>query len=268
MLAALSVLALSLFGLSAPAGAVGDSGLSKLVIANPVPGWQPEPVSTLNRVVTYINGLEVDSIVSKGGNARTAVQGWADPANKAHSVVIALVALRYTGLSPAQVTTHTRQGAVAALASLCATGSTQSSVQASTIAAVPDSHTLQCTVRGTAAQPFAAGFARSNVLALVLSVQGALTAPQLAAIATSQYGALPADGVTVAAAPSGGGTLATLLELLAGLIVLGLAGYLLWRVLQRANRTVAPPEVRRGVVQRPASLAGGVPSSRSPRPQP
>jgi hypothetical protein len=262
------VLAASLLGLGAPAGAVGDSGLSKLIITNPVPGWQPEPVATLNRVVTYINGLEVDSIVSKGGNARTAVQGWADPANQAHGVVIALVALRYTGFSAAQVTAHTRQGAVAALASLCATGATQSSVQASTIAAVPDSHTLQCTVRGVTAQPLAAGFARSNVLALVLSEQGALTAPQLAAIGTSQYGALPADGVTVAAASSGGGTAATLLELLAGLVVLAAAGFGLWKVLQRANRSAAPPQVRRGVVQRPASLAGGVPSPRSPRPQP
>jgi hypothetical protein len=166
------------------------------------------------------------------------------------------------------VTTHTRQSAVAALASLCATGATQSSVQASTIAAVPASHTLSCTVRGVTAQPYAAGFARSNVMTLVLSVQGALSAPQLAAIATSQYGALPVAGVAVAAAPLGSGSLSTLLEIVAGLVVLALAGFALWKVLGRANAAVAAPEVRRGVVQRPASLAGGVPSSKSPRPQP
>ena len=258
-------------GLIAPAGAVGNADLSKVIIANPVPGWQPESTASLDRVVSYINGLEAASIVPKGGNAVTAVQGWVDPADHHDDIVIALVALRLSGDSPAAVATHTSQGDVAALASLCAAGARQSSVRASTVAGVPGSHTLSCTVRGLTAQPYAAGWARSNVLALVLSVQGAVTAPQLAAIATSQYAAMSPAGFSVGAAPSGGGGgLDTLLELLVGLVVVIGAGYALWQVLQRANTTVAAPEVRRGTVQRPASLAGGVPSSsvKRPRPQP
>jgi hypothetical protein len=289
-----------LLGLAGPgalgAGAVGDRGLSTSIIANPVAGWQPEPSATLERVVSYIDGLEADAIVPKGGNALTAVQGWRNPADQSQYVVIALVALRYSNDSPAQVATRTRQAAVAALASLCATGSTQSSVHASTIAAVPDSHTLSCDVKGVTAQPYAAGLARSNVMALILSVQGAVTSTQLASFATSQYAAMPSGGYAVGAAPSSGrSTETTVVELLLGLVVLAAAGFALMKVLQRAGapssstsptrarsngqgptparpsrgararvRTTTKPAantapvVRRGTVQRPASLAGGI----------
>jgi hypothetical protein len=264
-------LAIGLGLLAAPAGAVGNVALSKVIIANPVAGWQPESTASLDRVVTYINGLEAASIVPKGGNAITAVEGWTNPADHRDYVVIALVALRLSGDAPSAVANHTSQGDIAALASLCAAGALQSSVQASTVAGVPGSHTLSCTVRGATAKPYAAGWSKSNVLALVLSVQGAVSAPQLAAIATSQYAAMSPAGFTVGAAPGGGsGVLKTLLELLLGLVIVIGAGYALWKVLQRANASAVTPEVRRGTVQRPASLAGGVPSSsvKRPRPQP
>lgn len=279
--------------LSGPAGAVGDTGLSKLIVADPVPGWQPESAASLNRVVTYIDGLESDSIVPKGGNAVTAVQGWQNPAASGQYVVVALVALTLSGSSASSIDNATKQGAVGALAALCAGVSAQSSVQAGTVAGVPGSHTLTCTLKKAGqAGPLAAGWSRANVLALVLSVQGAVTGDQLSAISTAQYAAMPSTGYSVPPG-GGGGALGTVLELLAGLVVLAAAGWALWRVVQRADRrggsggsggsggggrSGAPrprvkkvkkvkeqPEVRRGVVQRPASLAGGVgPSGRPP----
>ena len=42
---------LASLGVCAPAAfAAGNAGLSKLIISNPVPGWGPEPASSLSAV--------------------------------------------------------------------------------------------------------------------------------------------------------------------------------------------------------------------------
>ncbi len=257
---------------AAPALAVGDAGLSKVIIANPVPGWQAESTSGLNGVVSYIDGLESDSVVPQGGNAVTAVQGWRDPNNSSHYIVVALLALRFPNQGAGSPASQTQQAAVGALASLCAGLSVQSTVQTSTIAGIPGSHTLTCTLRSGGSQPYAAGWARSNVLALVLSTQGSVTSAELAGVANSQYAAMPASGYAVAAPGSGLST--TFLVLLAVLVVLAVVAFFLWRVLRREQEAVEAvveePVIRRGVVQRPASLAGGVPPTPTTptRPQP
>ncbi|HEY1828509.1 MAG TPA: hypothetical protein VGF87_10830 [Acidimicrobiales bacterium] len=243
---------------SAPAGAVGDTGLSRFIVGNPIAGWQDEPLSNDNAIVSYLDGLEGDSIVPKGGAAVNAVQGWRDPSNHADYVVVALVALRGSGSSGLDPNVAL-QGAVSALASLCAGVASETTVHASTVTGVTGSHTLTCTARG-GLQPYAAGFARANVMALVISTTTSVTPAQLSSLVTSQYGALPAGGYVVA---SGSGGLGTVSEVLLGLVLLVLVGGALWLVVQRANRTaiVAPvpePVVRRGRVQRPASEAGGV----------
>ncbi len=246
---------------------MGNSGLSSVIIGNPEPGWTAEPTASLNSTVSYLDGLEADHVVTIGGNAATAVQGWRDPTDHTHYLVVALVALTFTGESAATVASRTNTAAVNALASLCAGISSQSSIQTAAIAGIPASHTLACNLKsGSASSPYAAGWSRANVLALVISTQSSVTAAQMASIATSEYGAMPSAGYLVPAAPGSGSWLATLLELQAGLIVLALAGVAIWRVVQRADRTVSAPEVRRGVVERPASRAGGVGPASKPAP--
>jgi hypothetical protein len=273
-------------------GAVGNTGLAKLIISNPVPGWVHEPRTSLARIDTYLNSLEVDSIVPNGGNALNAVQGWRDPKDSSHYVIIALVALRFNGYSASQVVSHTRAGVVDALASLCSSGATASSVHAGVVEHIAGSHALTCTVHGqggVVTQPFAAGWGKSNVMALVLSVQSAVSAPAMTLIAGAQNTALPAAGYTVAV-PAGSDT-GTIIEVIVGLLVLAAVVWAIWKVRQRYRRTTATatatarpgrlaraaavtvepvvaPKVRKGTVNRPASKAGGVPGPSSSRSRP
>jgi hypothetical protein len=273
----------AVLGWGAPAGAVGDADLSRLIIPLPVGGWQEEPQSNLDAIVSYLDTLEADSIVPKGGNAVNAVEGWRSPTDHSDYVVVALVAL--SGGSSDFSSSEATQGAVAALASLCAGVASQSSVHASTVSGVPGSHTLTCTARG-GTQPYAAGLAKANVMALVISTATSITDSTMDTIVNHQFAALPSGGFVVPVGGSSG--LSTVGEVLLGLVILVLVGGALWWVVQRANQeaVVAPvpgAERRSGKVQRPASMAGGVgpppnhgvvgphaapPPSPTPRPRP
>jgi hypothetical protein len=300
-----------------PALAVGDSGLSKVIIGNPVPGWVPEPDASLHQLDSKLNAPIASSIAPDGGVVRTAVEGWRDPANQGRYAIIVLVALGFSGETVSTTDAQARQAAITVLVSLCEGMASQSSVHASTVPRVPFSHTLTCTATNGGGQPLAASWSRGNVIALVLSQQIGVTVPQLDLIAATQYVHMSAHGYGVPTPPRGSSDLGLVLELLAGLVVLAVVGVFLWRFTQRLApasgaggarrkrggaraktrsrtrtrtrprpRAAAPTpaetakaaaqrEVRRGFVQRPASLAGGTgpPSSREakpppPRPQP
>jgi hypothetical protein len=263
---------LASLGVGAPAAfAAGNAGLSKLIIANPVPGWDPEPASSLSAVAASLDTQEAQYVVPQNGRALTAVQGWRDPANPARNVIIVLVALGFNGQSAAAVNAQARSGAIAALTSLCAGLATKSSVQASTIPQIPSSHTLTCTLIKDGSQPLAAGWARGDTFALVLTTQASMNAQQLTLIAGTEYLAMPTRGFAVATPGSSSSGLGTALELAAGAVVLAAAGWVVFQILRRGNHAarkptdeVPVPEVRRGVVQRPASLAGGVGASAKP----
>jgi hypothetical protein len=273
-----ALLVLSVLGVAVPpAGAVGDTGLSKLIIADPVPGWQPEPTAGLQHVVSYINQLETDHVVPHGGSALTAVDGWRDPSDHADYVVVALVALSGALLSGDVTTAQVRQAAVGSLASLCGGVASPSSVHASSVAHVPASHTLRCTLEHTsaAASPFAAGWARANVLALVISTQGSLTPSAMDALAARQYAALPARGFVVT--NRGAGSFWDKAFSIVGVLILAAAGLLIFRMRVRRSAPIGEPEIRRGVVQRatqrpaaqPPEWAGSVEATpRPPRPRP
>jgi hypothetical protein len=257
---------LASLGLGAQAAfAAGNAGLSKLIIPNPVPGWESEPAQSLDRVVAELNTLQAQYIEPQGGRAINAVAGWHDPANPARNVVIVLLALGFHGQSAASVNAQARQGALAALTSQCAGVATQSSVQAATIPQIPTSHTLTCTLIKDGTQPLAAGWAKGDMFALVITTQASMNAEQLTLIAATQYLAMPARGYPV---PTSGGSSGsnTVWEVALGIVVLALAGYALFLIMKRGSHAPGkapaehqpPPEVRRGVVQRPASLAGGV----------
>jgi hypothetical protein len=260
------VVSLASLGVGAgPAFAVGNATVNRLIIANPVPGWVAEPGSSLSGVASDLGAHEAQSIEPQNGRALTAVQGWRDPSNPARNVIIVLVALGFQGQSAAAVDGQAKQGAIAALTSLCAGLATSSSVRASTIPQIPGSHMLTCTLIKDGTQPLAAAWTRGNVIAVVLSTQVSMNSLQLTLIAGTQYLAMPAHGVPVPISGGGSSSSTTAIELAIGAVVLLGAGYALFQILRRgehaAKKVPAPepvPEVRRGVVQRPASLAGGV----------
>jgi hypothetical protein len=184
-------------GVGFPAGAAGDAGLTQHIIANPVPGWKSESAASLDRFVTYINGLESSTIGPEGGTAVTAAQGWHSPSGPANYVLVALVALTFNGQSRAAVQTKAKAAVISALASLCAGAPNQSSVQTASVASVPGSHQVTCTLGRNEPSPDAVGWSRSNAVALVVSVEGALTTAQLSAIALSQYNVMPSGGFAI-----------------------------------------------------------------------
>ena len=214
-----------------PAAAAGNAGLSRLVVAHPVPGWPTEPAAAVNRFVTNVGGLEAATIVARGGDELTAADGWRNPARHADYLVVALVALSFGDRDTTDINSQTRAAAAAALASLCA-GAPMSSVHSSSVAAVPGSHTVTCTPsRGPA--PEAVGWARANVLALVISVSGAVPAPTLGRIAAVQYRAMPPGGYAV---PGRASALGRVVEVL--VLLLGLAA--VWVLFRRARRELGP----------------------------
>jgi hypothetical protein len=251
-----------------PVGAVGNAGLSTLIIANPVRGWQPEPTASVEHVLLYIDGLEADHVVPHGGQALTAVDGWRDPHDHGDYVVVALVALDITGLHSSEVAAQARQASVGGLASLCAGVASPSSVRTSTLARVPASHTLTCTLLHStaAASPYAAGWARANVVALVLSTQGSLTPSTMAAIAPRQYAALPVRGYFVTA-PRARSSSNIVVTIILGVLIVPVAGFVLWKALRTRDWMLPEPAVRRGVVRRPTSASSGA-GLRPPRPPP
>ena len=186
-------------GAVGPAGAAGDSGLSQHIIANPVPGWTAETPDSLSRFVSYVNGLELSTISPAGGTAVTAAEGWHSPTDQSQYLLVALVALTFRGQSGASVDTRAAAATISALASLCAGATNQASVQTSTVTSVPNSHEVTCTLPGAQPSPDAIGWSRANAVALAATVQGALTAPQLAVIALSQYNVMPTEGFAITA---------------------------------------------------------------------
>jgi hypothetical protein len=217
-------------GAAMPAGAAGDAGLNQHIIANPVAGWAPESGASLNRFVTYIDGLETATINPFGGTAVTAAQGWHNPSTPADYVLVALVALTFSGQSASKVDTRAQAATISALASLCAGAANQSAVQTTTVATVPGSHQVTCTLGKEQPAPDAVGWSRANAVALVVSVQGALTEAQLSSIALSQYDVMPSAGFAITTGRS------TSWVKVVGLVFVVLAaGALFWFVLMRAR---------------------------------
>ena len=185
-----------LLGVLAPAGAAGaagDPGLDARVIVDPIGGWVPEPTANLDRLVNYVDQLVAPRVGQLGGTALTAVEGWRSKTDASDSLVVALVALSYAGQDAKAAAYAAHQSAVTALASLC-TGVTGSSVTTWTVPNVAGGHGVSCPGTGGAPAPAAVGFARANVVTLIVSQQALFSQASLSSLAHSQYVALSADG--------------------------------------------------------------------------
>jgi hypothetical protein len=219
-----------------PAGAAGDPVVDAHIVSDPVAGWQGQPHADLQRFLSYMDELESHTLTPSGGSAQTAAEGWRDPSNHGDYLVIALVALSYPGESAVRAAQSANRAATTALASLCVGAQHRSAVQTGTVAGVAGGHEVSCTLGTSATGPDALGWARGNVVALMVTVNGLFTHSSLATVAREQDRAIPPAGIAVPQDPRGSGFPTWLIAVVALLVSAG-AAYWVLVISPRRNRT-------------------------------
>jgi hypothetical protein len=193
-----------------PAGAVGNDQLSKQIISNPVPGYQPVPASGLQSEVNYLNQLEESAIGPMGGKASVAVSGWRGPSNKV-GVAIFLIAFSYPHAND-----HELQGnSASAGLSFCAAAA-EPPASNTPIPGVPDSHLFLCPKLPSGEQSMVATWVKANVLGMVVTSPAVMSANKLTRIAGEQYNAMSSANTQI----GGGSNTILKIGLVAGGVVL------------------------------------------------
>ena len=242
-----------------PAHALGDAGLDRSIVTNPVPGWRPSPPAQVHTVVTALTRLEVAAASSFGGSAAVAAQSWQDPSSPRSTLLIALVRVSAKRLQPSAMHQELLTGAAVAADTACEGATAKPPVSQSEVPSIPGSHHALCATAPNGTTPSGVTFAKGNVLALLFT--SALSADRIDAIAGSQYAALSAVDSSVSS--SSGGSLRTVVIIVlvvAAATALGLT----IGVRRRHKSDQAEPDLSDVVVTAPGSAPGGEADSRGP----
>ncbi|HEX3793704.1 MAG TPA: hypothetical protein VHV57_04315 [Acidimicrobiales bacterium] len=190
----LAVLTAALTGATA-AGAAGNAGLDRHIIANPVSSWMPRSASYVNTFVTYVSGVEQAAVRPLGGDAVTAAEAWQDPSSSDRTLLIGLIGFSDPSLTPARLVRQTRGAARSGAASFCAGATDRPAASDVAVSGIPGAREVTCHAGQGGAQSTAITWGKSNVLAMVVSQRGAMSQARLEGIARLEYAAM---GMTTA----------------------------------------------------------------------
>jgi hypothetical protein len=184
------------FGAALPSGAAGNAGLSKYIISNPQHGWAQLSKSQLNSFVSGVNKSIGSSVSASDGSVITAANGWQKPGGT-NFLLVTLLAVSVKGASASQTATQARDSAGAAAVSFCSgasNGNPQSNVALPSIAG---SHDAICPAESNGAVPRVITWSKGNVIAMLVTVSGAVPDQKLASIAQAQFKKMRSAGFTV-----------------------------------------------------------------------
>jgi hypothetical protein len=179
---ALAVIVISVAIFGSPARALGDPALDRLIVQDPIRGWQRLPNDGLQQIVS----LEERALSAIGGSVTAAAQG----SKHGHDVLlIVLVAVSTNVPLPGN---EGRQGVIG----LCSGLTSNPPASLTTFRAIPTASEGHCSGRGSSGRRVsvtALSWAKGNVLAYVAG--SGLPAGRFESIAKKQYRAIPKAGI-------------------------------------------------------------------------
>jgi hypothetical protein len=184
------------FGAALPSDAAGNVGLSKYIISNPQHGWAQLSKSQLNSFVSGINKSIGSSVSASDGSVITAANGWHKPGGT-NFVLVTLLALSVKGASASLTATQAQASAGQAAVSFCSgasNGNPQSNVA---LPGIAGSHDAICPAESNGATPQVITWSKGNVIAMLVTVSGAVSDQRLSSIAQAQFKKMKSSGFAV-----------------------------------------------------------------------
>jgi lysylphosphatidylglycerol synthetase-like protein (DUF2156 family) len=170
----------------APAGAVGDPGLSSKIVSPTQAGWTPYPSAQVLSLVKSLADKEDLSLADEHGHATVAAQVWK---NNNGYLQIALVSVSSTiGKNP-NLDVRVIQSAATAATSFCVGTTGVAPVKVGTIPQIPSSVVGECAVSASK-QYLIVAWAHHNVIAIIATTLAAMSLKNLVTLAKSQYSSL------------------------------------------------------------------------------
>jgi hypothetical protein len=183
-------------GAALPSGAAGNAALSRVIIANPQPGWKLLTKAQLNSYVSGINKAVASELSASDGSVATSANGWRTKDSQKF-VLVTLMAVAVKGLTGAPLAQQAQDAAGSAAVSFCS-GATNASPQSNVaLPAISGSHDATCaaTSDGTVLQVIT--WSKANVVAMLITTTDSESASRFSSIAQAQYKKMSGSGFVV-----------------------------------------------------------------------
>ncbi len=171
------------------ASAVGNKSLDGEIIANPVPGATPYSSGELTAYVRYLQGLELVATQGKGSE-QIAAEGWNLDDSPPQYVLVTLIGIHDSALTPAGVGVLAQEGASHASQAFCAGASGTTPFLNKPAPTVPNGSYVICATSKAGTNDEAITSSRYNVIVIVSTTIQTLPPARLESIALDQYAAL------------------------------------------------------------------------------
>jgi hypothetical protein len=218
---------------AAPAHAVGDPNLSKLIISDPEPGWSDLPSTETNNLQTQLQ-TEFQRLESQNQTYSTAVAGWQSPQGTSSDSLVVFIVESIGG---------SRQSLPAAsvTSGFCSGATNTNSVPTPPIPNVPDSAIATCS---DTTQKVTVGTAtKGNLIELIASFGSSpLGEPAVEQVVGDQLDALPgstSSSSTPSSSGGGGSDAAIIIGGAGGGGVIVVGGVIAFILLRRKRSNVA-----------------------------